>query len=260
LSPLIDSFLARAREARDVLGPIAALPGVMFFIKDASYRYVAMSPAVRESIGLAADDDPAGRTDFDLFPPLIAESFRENDRRVIERGEILRDEVHVVVTKARGTQLAYSSKWPIRDRAGTIIGLVGTNRPHESAGGVAVGDGAARVLPAVTRMIRDYPQRLPIEELAAACRLSPSRFMRLFREQLGVPAHQFLEKVRITEAGRLLRTTSLPIAAVAAACGFYDHSAFVKRFRRHTGLAPLAYRKSRHAILSGELARVIRAG
>jgi len=75
------------------------------------YRYVAMSPAIRESIGLAEDDDPAGRTDFDLFPPLIAAGFRENDRRVIERGETLRDEVHVVVTKARGTPA--SPPWPI---------------------------------------------------------------------------------------------------------------------------------------------------
>jgi len=257
LSARVDSFLARVRDTRDVLGPIAALPGAMFFMKDANYRYVAMSQAVRDSIGLAVDDDPAGRTDFDLFPPLIAESFRANDRRVIEGGETLLDEVHVVVTQARGTQLAYSSKWPIRDRSGTIIGLIGTNRPHESAGGAAVGDEATRVLAAVTRMIRDYPRRLPIGELAAACRLSPSRFMRLFRERMGVTAHQFLEKVRITEAGRLLRTTSLPIADVAADCGFYDHSAFVKRFRRHTGLAPLAYRKSGHAMLSGDLAHVI---
>lgn len=98
LAPLVDSFLARANQARDVLGPIAAIPGVMFFIKDAAYRYVLMSPAIRETIGLTADDDPAGRTDFDLFPPLIAESFRANDRLVIEQGETLLDEVHVVVT------------------------------------------------------------------------------------------------------------------------------------------------------------------
>lgn len=257
LSSAVDSFLVQAREARDVLTPIASLPGVMFFIKDADYRYVLMSPAIRESIGLAADDDPVGRTDFDLFPPLIAESFRVNDRRVIEQGETLLDEVHVVVTRTRGTQLAYSSKWPIRNRADAIIGLIGTNRPHESAGGVAVGDEAARVLPAVTRMIRDYSQPLPIGELAAACRLSPSRFMRLFRDQMGVTAHRFLEKVRVSEAGRMLRTTSLPIADVAVACGFYDHSAFIKRFRRHTGLAPLAYRKSGHAILSGDLAATV---
>lgn len=249
-SPLLDALLAQARSVRDVLQPIAALPGAMFFIKDADYRYVVMSPAIRESIGLDVDEDPAGRTDFDLFPPLIAASFRDNDRRVIEHGETLRDEVHVVVTRGRGTQLAYSSKWPIRDRDGAIIGLIGTNRPHESSGGVAVGDEAARVLPAITRMIRDYAQRLPIEELASACRLSPSRFMRLFRQRMGVTAHQFLERVRITEAGRLLRTTRVPIAAVARDCGFYDHSAFVKRFRRHSGLTPLAYRKSGHAQLS----------
>lgn len=258
LALVADDFLRRARDLRDVLDPIAALPGVMFFIKDAAFHYVAMSPALREAIGLSAADDPAGRTDYDLFPPLIATSFRENDRRVIEQGETLLDEVHVVVTRARGTQLAYSSKWPIRDRSGAIIGLIGTNRPHESAGGVAAGDDVARVLPAVTLMMRGYAGRLPIGELSAACRLSPSRFMQLFRERMGVTAHQFLEKVRITEAGRLLRTTSLPIAEVAAACGFYDHSAFVKRFRRHTGLAPLAYRKSSHGILAGELTAAVR--
>jgi hypothetical protein len=185
LSPLVDSLLSRARSVRDVLEPIAALPGVMFFIKAADYRYVLMSPAIRESIGVEADDDPAGRTDFDLFPPLIAASFRENDRRVIEQGETLRDEVHVVVTRARGTQLASSSKWPIRDRDGKIIGLVGTNRPHESSGGMAVGDEAARVLPAITRMIRDYANRLPIAELAAACRLPP-------RARGGAPAASLL--------------------------------------------------------------------
>lgn len=81
--------------------------------------------------------------------------------------------------------------------------------------------------------------------------------MRLFRDQMGVTAHRFLEKVRVSEAGRMLRTTSLPIADVAVACGFYDHSAFIKRFRRHTGLAPLAYRKSGHAILSGDLAATV---
>lgn len=51
LSPLVDTLLARARSAREVLEPIASLPGTMFFIKDADYRYVVMSPAIRESIG-----------------------------------------------------------------------------------------------------------------------------------------------------------------------------------------------------------------
>lgn len=254
LSPTVGEFLSRIHDVRDVLGPIAALPGVLFFAKDADYRYVMMSPGIRQSIGLTTEaDESVGRTDFDFFPPLIAASYRENDRKVIERGKTLLDEVHVGITRQGRAQLTYSSKWPIRDRAGRIVGLVGTNRPHESTVGETAGDEAAQVLPAVSLMFRDFARRLSVGNLAATCGLSPSHFMRMFRQRMGVTAHQFLESVRITEAGRMLRTSSRPIAEVATACGFYDHSAFIKRFRRSTGLAPLAYRKSRHSILSTDL-------
>ena len=226
-------------DVRGILDPIATIPGVMFFVKDAEYRYVAMSPTIREVIGLGPADDPTGRTDFDLFPPLIARRFRDNDRQVIEGGRTLRDEVHVVITRSGGTQLAYSSKWPIHDADGAIIGLVGTNRPHESA----AGDESSRVLPAITLMMRDYALRLSVADLARECGLSSSHFMRLFRRRMGKTAHQFFELVRIDEARRQLRETSSSVADVAVACGFYDASAFVKRFRRHTGLTPLAYRK-----------------
>ncbi len=261
LSPAVGEFLSRVHDVRAVFGPIAALPGAMFFVKDSAYRYVMMSPAIRQSIGLAvAVDESAGRTDFDLFPPLIAASFRENDRKVIERGETLLDEVHMGATRHGGAQLIYSSKWPIRDRAGAIVGLIGTNRPHESTVGQASDDDTAQVLPAVSLMLRDFSQRLSVGQLAATCGLSPSHFTRVFRQRMGVTAHQFLESVRITEASRLLRTTARPIAEVATGCGFYDHSAFIKRFRRSTGLTPLAYRKSGRSILSADPSHVVRAG
>jgi AraC-like DNA-binding protein len=32
------------------------------------------------------------------------------------------------------------------------------------------------------------------------------------------------------------------IAAIAHACGYADHSAFARQFRRSTGLSPRAYR------------------
>jgi AraC-like DNA-binding protein len=234
------SFLALPG-TRAILDPIATIPGVMFFVKDAEYRYVAMSPTIREAIGLRPGDDPVGRTDFDLFPPLIARRFRDNDRLVIEEGRTLADEVHVVVPRAGPTRLVYSSKWPIRGHGGAIIGLVGTNRPHESA----AGDESSRVLPAIARMMRDYSSRLSVADLADECGLSASHFMRLFWRRMGKTAHQFFEQVRIDEARRQLRETTRSVAEVAAACGFYDASAFVKRFRLHTGLTPRAYRTCR---------------
>jgi AraC-like DNA-binding protein len=44
------------------------------------------------------------------------------------------------------------------------------------------------------------------------------------------------------------------VATIAERCGFYDHSAFVKRFRLHAGVTPLAFRKSRRRGVCGELA------
>jgi PAS domain S-box-containing protein len=246
MQPFPPTAVLSLADTRAILDPIATIPGVMFFVKDREYRYVAMSPAICEAIGLRPADEPVGRTDFDLFPPLIAQRFRDNDRLVIEEGRTLADEVQFVVSRAGNTRLVYSSKWPIRSHGGAIIGLVGTNRPHESV----AGDESSRVLPAITRMMRDSASRLSVADLAGECGLSASHFMRLFRQRMGKTAHQFVEQVRIEEARRQLRETALPVAKVAEACGFYDASAFVKRFRLHTGLTPRAYRK-RH---SGQLA------
>lgn len=249
-------LIAKLRDAAEILGPLERIAGAMFFVKDASYRYVAMSDAVREGIGLSAGDDPIGKTDFDFFPPLIAESYRRNDRQVIEDGRTLLDEVHVVVTRGGRVGLAYSSKWPLHDRTGSVIGLVGTNRRHESQR-TAGGDDAGRLLPAVDRILHDYGRRLTIESLARECSLSASHFMRLFRITMRATPRQFLEKVRITQATDLLQSTRLPIAEIADRCGFYDHSSFVKRFRLHTGVTPLAYRKRRRQCVAEDLAAVV---
>lgn len=247
-------MFSQVRHPDEILGPIGLLPGALFFMKDATYRYVLMSDGIRETIGLADGEDPVGKTDFDFFPPLIAESFRRNDRLVIEEGRILLDEVHVTVNRSGRTLLCYSSKWPLRDRDGRIIGLIGTNRRHETEVGGSGGDDTGRLLPAIQRMLNDFSDRLSVESLARACGLSASHFMRLFKGTMRVTAHEFLEKVRISRATDLLRSTRLPVATIASQCGFYDHSAFVKRFRLHAGVTPLAFRKSRRRAVTADLA------
>jgi AraC family transcriptional activator FtrA len=66
--------------------------------------------------------------------------------------------------------------------------------------------------------------------------------------------------VRISQASDLPRSGGLPIAEVARGCGFYDHSFFVKRFRHHTGLTPLAYRKAHRTRLANDLFTGPRSG
>ena len=43
------------------------------------------------------------------------------------------------------------------------------------------------------------------------------------------------------------KTTDRSVSDIAAEIGFFDHSHFIRVFRKATGLTPLAYRRSRAA-------------
>lgn len=82
-----------------------------------------------------------------------------------------------------------------------------------------------------------------VAALAAQVALSPSRFAHLFAAQTGRSPMQAVCQARLTHAARLLDTTELDVAQVAAASGFADAFHFSRQFRHHTGLSPRAYRR-----------------
>jgi transcriptional regulator GlxA family with amidase domain len=67
--------------------------------------------------------------------------------------------------------------------------------------------------------------------------------MRVFKQRMKMTPYAFVEQVRMFHAIDALRRTATSVAEIAIDCGFYDPSSFVKRFRRFTGLTPLAYRR-----------------
>ncbi|WP_433455028.1 helix-turn-helix domain-containing protein [Streptomyces sp. CA-142005] len=85
---------------------------------------------------------------------------------------------------------------------------------------------------------------LPIADLAASASLSPSQFTRRFRVSTGQSPHQFLLRLRLEAACRLLRSTSVPIAEVAAACGFSHQEHLTRVMRARLGTTPAALRRS----------------
>ena len=60
------------------------IPGVSFFIKDLSHRLIFVNESLLNRFGLASEEELNGKTDFDLFPPRLAEHFRREDRIVFE--------------------------------------------------------------------------------------------------------------------------------------------------------------------------------
>ncbi|TCH99116.1 AraC family transcriptional regulator [Roseococcus sp. SYP-B2431] len=81
-------------------------------------------------------------------------------------------------------------------------------------------------------------------EAAAQAGLSPFHFLRVFSRTLGVTPHQYLLRVRLDRAARLLGETELPVTEVAFEAGYADLSNFVRAFGRAAGMSPRAFRRS----------------
>ncbi len=88
-----------------------------------------------------------------------------------------------------------------------------------------------------------YAADLSLSELARLGGLSPFYFARVFRSEVGLPPHAYLESVRIGAAQQLL-VRGVPLAAVAQATGFADQSHFTRRFRRVIGVPPGQYARA----------------
>lgn len=235
-------FFDRMGDFGEVFRALEKIPDSLFMIKDADFRYIVMSRALREAIGLSAHQEVVGKTDFDLFPKIVAESYRQNDKLVIEGGRTLVDEVHAGGFVGGIPKWFYSSKYPLTGTDGSVIGLFTTNRRYEQVMGRD--DDLNRLLPAIDHMSRHYPDSMTNAELARMCGFSESHFMRLFKERMNLTVRGFLEQVRMFHAIEAIKHSAAGIAEVAVECGFYDHSSFVKRFKVFTGTTPLKYRQA----------------
>lgn len=78
--------------------------------------------------------------------------------------------------------------------------------------------------------------------------LSASRLQAVFREVTGYPPLDYLRRLRVEEARRLLADGRLSVKEIAARTGFRDTSQLSKVFRRVDGLSPAHYRD---ALLAG---------
>ena len=241
-------FLPQVGDFRKILDALELIPGAMFAIKDLDSRYVYMSVALRNAIHINSSERVIGKTDFDLFPKIIAETFRQNDRLVFLSGTPLVKEVHLTCFFADAPIWSFSSKFPIHNSAGQVIGIVIINEAYQDV----MGQHAElnQLLPAINHVSKHFAQRITIQELAAVCEISASHFMRVFKESLKMTAYSFVEQVRMHHALEALKSGKASITQIALDCGFYDHSAFVKRFKKFTGTTPLRYRRQHQATLS----------
>jgi ABC-type Fe3+-hydroxamate transport system substrate-binding protein len=95
-------------------------------------------------------------------------------------------------------------------------------------------------------MEQHYHDTVTIECLAEMVGMSRYYFMRMFKEQFGQSAIDYLTELRTNEAKRLLEA-GRPLAAVAEAVGYKDPMYFNSQFKKQVGIPPGIYIKNRKA-------------
>ncbi|HNC23743.1 MAG TPA: AraC family transcriptional regulator [Opitutaceae bacterium] len=106
----------------------------------------------------------------------------------------------------------------------------------------------ARVQAIVRHMTENLARPIDHPALERFSGLSTSRLQALFREVTGHPPLDYLRRLRVEEARRLLADRRLSVKEIGARTGFRDTSHFSKVFRRVDGLSPAHYRD---ALLAG---------
>jgi AraC-like DNA-binding protein len=91
-------------------------------------------------------------------------------------------------------------------------------------------------------ILNHFREPLSHSRLAAAAGLSPSAFSRQFKQATRLNYSQFLNRVRLGHASRLLQETDRGIATIAFDSGFENLSNFNRRFRERYGSSPKEYR------------------
>lgn len=87
--------------------------------------------------------------------------------------------------------------------------------------------------------------RPDLEAIAAACDLSLERFLRGFRQTVGLPPYTWLRGHRAQRAREMVVSSREPLVAIAYACGFSDQSHMTRSFVREFGVSPGAMRKQK---------------
>jgi AraC family transcriptional regulator len=93
------------------------------------------------------------------------------------------------------------------------------------------------------RMQADLSTDLDLHSLAKESGYSKSHFLRMFREATGITPYQYLLRLRLQQAQRMIKEESYSLVDIAFACGFSSHTHMSRMFRQAIGITPSEYRR-----------------
>jgi AraC-like DNA-binding protein len=214
------------------------VPDVLLWMKDVEGRYQWINLPFLINYGVNTREDVIGRTDFDLSSPTLASQYRLDDEYVL-RGERILSRVELVGRFDHTARWCVTSKIPLRDPKGRVIGTTGIARPLQ---GQLSATEEAPLSPAIHYISEHYTEPITNRQLAELCGMSVRALERHFLAAYHVSPHVFLRQLRVRMSCSPLVFSHKTLAEVASDAGFADQSHFAKEFRQFLGESPSAYR------------------
>jgi AraC-like DNA-binding protein len=231
--------------APEVIELFDYLEDTPLWMKDEAGHYEWVNVSFLLNFGVKTRAEIIGRTDYDFCGEVLANQYRIDDERVL-RGERILSRVELVGRFDHTARWCVTSKVPLRDEKGKIVGTAGVTRPLDPRDATTNGAAAPTDSPlsvAIRFISQHYADRITNEDLAKACGLSVRAFERQFQAAYHTSPHDYLRGLRVRMSCSALVFSRKSLAEVATEFGFADQSHFTKEFRKFMTETPRAYRE-----------------
>lgn len=100
---------------------------------------------------------------------------------------------------------------------------------------------------------QNYQSNLKLADLAAVACVGVRQYSHIFKQITGSTPMDYLQSIRITNAKKLLHSSSLDMQSVAHQVGYKDEFYFSRKFKQQEGISPTAYLRNRQPRVIGLL-------
>lgn len=218
------------------------IPDTHAWIKDIAGRFVYGNRLFFERFGFSSMQALLGKGDYDIAPPHMAEHYCSDDAHVLA-GHVVTDRLEMIIGEGEAHDWFLTSKWPIYNPGGEVIGSFGISRHLNKTAGTAIPYRDLRA--PVDYICQNFASNISVESLASACNISVSALERRFRKHLKKTPHQYITQVRLDNARQMLLDTDKAIGTIALETGFADHSHFTRAYTRNFGTTPSSARQGK---------------
>ena len=96
---------------------------------------------------------------------------------------------------------------------------------------------------AVSYIQANYNQNLTVKEIADYLGISEPYLQKLFRNNLNISIHAFINQTRIAKAKNLIANTNFPIKKIAKDVGYNSIQSFIENFKNIVGCPPTEFKE-----------------